>query len=103
MAIRVQTEFTRKGTIRVIYYNYDDDEALADATSVAISIMPPTGTTPVVDEATMDKTDTGIYEYYYETTTSVEEGDYQIEVTALDGSYKTIEHSHFNMAAGINE
>jgi len=102
MAIRVQTEFTRAGTVRIIYYNYDDDEALADATSVAISIIPPSGTV-VVDEVAMNKTATGVYEYYYETTSSVEEGAYQIEVVALDGSYKTIVPSHFTMEAGINE
>ena len=44
MAIRVQTEFTRQGTVRTIYYNYDDDQALADATSVAISIVNKAGT-----------------------------------------------------------
>lgn len=103
MAIVNQTEFTRPATVRIIYYNYDDDKALADATSVAISIINPDGTTVEVDEQAMNKVDTGTYEYYHETTSSDDEGDYQIEVIALDGSYKSLEHSHFDLSAGINE
>lgn len=102
MAIRVQTEFIREGTVRVIYYHYDDDEALADATSVSLSIKNPKGTV-VENDTAMDKTSTGTYEYYYETTTSVIEGNYQIEVAALDGSYITHAKGHFKMVAGINE
>ena len=102
MAIRVQTEFVRKGTVRIIVYVYDDDEALVAATSVDISIVDPKGTV-VVDEAAMTPTDTGVYEYYYTTTTSVVEGDYQIEADITDSSYHTYEHGHFNMMAGINE
>lgn len=102
MAIRVQTEFIRKGTVRIIVYVYDDDEALVDATSVDISIIDPDGTI-VVDETAMTKTATGTYEYYYTTTTSVDEGNYQIECDITDGSYHTYVHSHFNMVAGINE
>ena len=102
MAIRVQTEFTRDGTVRIIVYAYDDDEALVAATSVSVSVIPPSGTA-VVDDQAMTPTATGVYEYYYETTTSVEEGAYQIEAVILDGSYKTIVHSHFKMEAGINE
>ena len=102
MAIRVETEFTRKGTVRVICYVYDDDEALVDATSVSISIIPP-NKTAVVNDVGMTKTSTGTYEYFYTTTASVEEGDYQIECDILDGSYHTFAHNHFNMSAGINE
>ena len=103
MAIRVQNEFTRPATVRIIYYNYDDDEALADATSVSISIINPDGTTVEVDEVAMTKTATGVYEYYYATTSSSSIGDYQVEVIALDGSYKSPEHSHFRIDKGINE
>ena len=102
MAIRVQTEFVRRGTVRVICYVYDDDEALVAATSVAISIVDPDGTV-VVDEAAMTATATGVYEYYYTTTTSVDEGNYQIECDILDVSYHTFVHSHFSMVAGVNE
>ena len=102
MSIRVQTEFVRKGTIRVICYVYDDDEALVAATSVTISIMDPDGTA-VVNEVAMTASATGVYEYYYTTSTSVVEGNYQIECDILDGSYHTYVHSHFNMVAGINE
>lgn len=102
MAIRVQTEFVRKGTVRCIVYVYDDDEDLVDATSVDVSIIDPDGTA-VVDETAMSKTATGTYEYYYTTTTSVVEGDYQVEADITDGSYHTYVHSHFRMMAGINE
>ena len=102
MAILVRTDFVRKATVRVICYVYDDDEALVDATSVSVSIIPPNGTA-VVDDQAMTKTATGIYEYFYTTTASVAEGDYQVECDILDGSYHTFAHGHFKMAAGINE
>ena len=63
MAILVQTEFTRTGTIRTIAYVYDDDEALVDATSVSITIKDPDGTL-VADDQAMTKTSTGVYEYF---------------------------------------
>ena len=102
MAIKVMTEFVRRATIRVICYVYDDDEALVAATSVAISIVDPDGTV-VVDEAAMTATATGVYEYYYTTTITVDQGNYQIEVDILDGSYHTFAHGHFSMVAGVNE
>lgn len=102
MAIKVVTEFIRKGTVRIIVYVYDDDEALVDATSVDVSVVDPDGTV-VVDEQAMSKTATGTYEYYYETTISVDEGDYQIECDVTDGTYHTYAHGHFSMVAGINE
>jgi len=102
MAIKVQTDFIRKGTVRIICYVYDDDEALVAATSVRVSIVDPTS--EVVVNATLMDTDTeGIYEYYYETSTSLEEGDYQVECDILDGSYHSYVHSHFTIKAGINE
>ena len=102
MAIRVQTEFVRRGTIRIICYVYDDDGALVAATSVSISIKNPAGTV-VVDEVAMSATATGVYEYFYTTTTAVVEGDYQVEVDILDTSYHTFVHGHFNITAGVNE
>lgn len=102
MAILVKSDFIRKDTVRVIVYVYDDDEALVNATSVDISIIDPDGTV-VVDVTAMTKTATGTYEYYYTTTASVDEGDYQIECDITDGSYHTYVHSHFTMRAGINE
>lgn len=102
MAIRVQADFIRKGTVRLIYYHYDDDGDLIDATSVAISVVDADGTV-VVDEVAMNKTATGVYEYYYTTTTGVVEGDYQVEVAATDGSYVSYAQGSFRMAAGINE
>jgi acyl-[acyl carrier protein]--UDP-N-acetylglucosamine O-acyltransferase len=102
MAIKVQTEFTRGGTVRILVYVYDDDEVLVTPTSVSVSIVNPAGTV-VVDDAAMSASATGVYEYYYTTTSAVVEGNYQIEADILDGSYHTIAHSHFSMAAGINE
>ncbi|KKM06390.1 hypothetical protein LCGC14_1744510 [marine sediment metagenome] len=93
MAIQVISEFVRKDTIRLIQYVQDDDEALVDATSVDISIVDPAGTV-VVDEAAMNKTATGTYEYFLVTTISFIEGDYQIEADITDSSYHT---------AGVNE
>ena len=102
MAIPVITEFVRKGTVRIIVYVYDDDEALVDATAVIVSVVNPAGTA-VVDEQAMAKTATGTYEYYYTTTTAVIEGDYRIQAQITDGSYESMVHGHFNMKAGVNE
>lgn len=102
MAIRVQSEFIRKATVRIIYYNYDDDGDLADCTSVAISIVSPTGAV-AINGVAMTKTDTGTYEYYYTTPSYATEGNWQIEVDALDGSYHSFFNGHFSVAAGINE
>ena len=109
MAILVKSEFIRKGTVRIIVYVYDDDEALVDATTVDISIVDPNGDIAVnasavsVSEKVMTKTSTGVYEYYYTTLTTIAEGDYQIECDITDGSYHTYVHSHFSISAGINE
>ncbi len=102
MAILVQTDFTRTGTIRTICYVYDDDEALVDATSVSITIKDPDGTL-VVDDVAMTKNSTGMYEYFYTPATTAILGNYQIECDILDGSYHTIRHSHFNLSKGISE
>lgn len=103
MSIKVQTEFIRRGTVRVICYVYDDDEALVNATSVSISIKDPNGTV-VIDKVDMGApTALGIYEYYYTTTVFVIEGNYQIECDILDSSYHTFAHGHFAVSAGINE
>ena len=109
MSILVKTEFVRKDTVRILVYVYDDDEALVAATGVDISIVDPNGDIAVnasavsVDEVAMTTDTPGVYEYYYTTTTSVVEGDYQIEVDITDGSYHTYVHGHFSIAKGINE
>lgn len=100
MAIRVQTEFTRGGDVRIIYYNYDDDEALVAATSVTVNIKDPDGT--VVEEP-MVEGDTGVYEYYYATTTASVAGNYQVEVDSLDGGKHSFYNYHFSLHAGITE
>lgn len=102
MAIRVQTDFIRKATVRIIAYVYDDDGDLADATSVSVSIMNPAGTLAKTAQ-TMSNTATGTYEYYCTTTADWLEGAYQVEVDVLDGSYHTYATGHFTLVAGINE
>jgi len=102
MGIRVRTDFIRRGTVRIIVYVYNDSDALEDATSVNVTIKNPKGTM-VTDEQAASKTATGTYEYYYTTTATVLEGDYQILAWIIDGSYKTPVTGHFTMEAGINE
>ncbi len=103
MAIKVITEFIRKGTVRIIAYVYDDDGDLVDATGLDVSIKDPSGTLVIDEVAMTDKIATGAYEYYYTTTTAVVVGNYRYEIDVLDGSYHTYAHGHFRMTAGINE
>ena len=102
MSIKVQTDFIRKTSVRVIVYVYNDDGALAEATSVDISIVDPKGIV-VIDEAAMEPSATGIYEYLYATTDDNAVGSYQIECDITDGTYHTYVHGHFTLKAGINE
>ena len=102
MAIRVQTQFIRKGTVRVICYVYNDAGALVECSGVKVSIKDPIGEI-VADEQTMEPSDTGVYEYLYTTTVAVEEGNYQVECDIRDGTYHTYVHGSFSMKAGINE
>lgn len=103
MAIKVQTEFIRKATLRTIVYVYDDDEALVNATTVDITIIDPDGTVVVNEVDMTPPTSKGTYEHYYTTTTSIVEGDYQIECDITDGSYHTYVHAHVSFTAGIKE
>lgn len=102
MAIEVISDFIRKDTVRLIQYVYDDDEALVDATSVDVTVVDPAGTV-VVDEQAMNKTATGVYEYFYQTTDSVIQGSYRVETDITDSSYHTHGHGHFRVVKGINE
>ena len=88
-----------------IVENYDDmftDEALADATGVTISIVDPDGTVQV-NASAMSKTATGVYEYYYDTTSSSVAGEWRIEVISTNSSRTSYHHGHFTLSAGINE
>ena len=85
MAIEVIVEFIASATVRVVAYVYDDDDVLTDpATSITISIYDPDGTAQV-DGAAMTKTATGVYEYYYQTTSSTDKGWWHGNVTVVDG------------------
>jgi len=89
MAIEVTTEFLQATTVRVRARIKDDDGDLVDpSTSVTIDIWDSAGTQQVTAVA-MTKVSTGIYEYYYQTTTSSAEGRWRGVVWSLDGTYKS--------------
>ena len=86
MGIEVKAEFIGKATIRVWSYVYDNDDALVDPTnSIEVTIKDKNGTI-AVDEQAMTKSDTGIYTYDYNTTTSTTKGWYNVEVVVIDGT-----------------
>ncbi len=87
MAITVVTEFLQGTTVRVRAFIYDDDGDLVDpTTSVKLDLWDSAGTKQVDNQA-MTKDSTGIYEYYYNTTTSSAEGSWRGVIWAVDGSY----------------
>lgn len=84
--IEVITEFIAKATVRVIAYVYDDDGNLVDpTTSIKVSIWDPDDVNQV-DGAAMTKSATGVYEYYYKTTSSTTKGWWRGEVEVIDGT-----------------
>ena len=87
----VITKFISKSTVLVRAYVYDEDDALTDpTTSITVTIVDPAGTTKV-DNAAMTKhgTDTGVYDYFYNTVTDSVEGWWNGEVTTIDGTGET--------------
>jgi len=85
MPIEVITEFIAKTTVRVLAYVYDDAGNLVDPTSIKVTITDPDGTKKV-DGVAMTKGDTGIYSYYYKTTTSTTKDWWTGEVEVIDGT-----------------
>lgn len=88
MAIRVVTDFHEAASVRVRSYIYDDNDALADPTSVTIDITDPDGTLQV-DGVAMSQITTGIYEYYYHKDVDadpMDAGMWRGLVKAIDGS-----------------
>ena len=82
----VVIEFIAKTTVRVRAYVYDDDGALVDpTTSIKVTIYDPDGTKQV-DGIAMTKDVTGIYDYYYQTTTSTTIGWWRGEIVVVDGT-----------------
>ena len=87
MVIKIVTEFLQGTTVRVRAYIEDDDEELVDpTTSVKVDIWDSDGTKQV-DNQDMTKVSTGIYEYYYNTSTSSATGNWRGVVWAVDSSY----------------
>ena len=85
MAIEVVTDFIAKDTVWVRAYVKDSDGDLADpTTSIKITITDPDDTDQVSSQD-MTKDSTGVYDYYYNTTTSSTTGEWGIEVITIDG------------------
>ena len=85
MSVEAQTEFIAKATVRVHAKVYDDDNALADPTSITATIKDPHSATQV-DAQAMTKDSTGVYNYYYQTNTSTTKGNWTGEVITIDGT-----------------
>jgi len=100
MSIKVQSEFIRKATVRILCYVYDDNEDLVEATSVKVTVIDPTGATKV-DDLAMSPSATGVYEYYFLTLVTHEEGNWQIQCDIADSTYHTFVNGHFRLKAGI--
>lgn len=84
MVIKVVIEFLQGTTVWVRAYIYDKDGDLVDpTTSVKLDVWDSAGTKQV-DNQTMDKDSTGIYDYYYNTSTSSAEGNWRGIVWATD-------------------
>ena len=91
MGLDVQIEFVAKTTVRVRAYVTNDDDALTNpTTSIKVIITDPDGTVQVPSEGNgdddMSQVSTGIYEYYYKTTTGSTKGWWQGEVVVIDGT-----------------
>lgn len=92
MSIEVITEFIAKATVRIRAYVYSDAGVLVDPTSIKVIITDSDGKTQVPsegngdDDMTKDGENTGVYDYYYNTSTSSVKGWWTGEVVAIDGS-----------------
>jgi hypothetical protein len=86
MGIEVVIEFLASATVRIITYVYTDDDELTDpTTSIKVTIYDPNGDKQV-DGDDMTQSDTGIYEYYYQTTSSTDKGWWHGNVVVVDGT-----------------
>ena len=93
MAIKVVTEFLQGGTVRVRAYIYDDDGDLVDpTTSITLDMWDSEGI-KVVPATAMTYVSTGIYEHYYNTTTSSQTGNWRGVVWVEDTGSKVSEGS----------
>ena len=95
MAIEVISKFIAGATVKVTAYIKDEDGDLVDPTSVKIIITDPDGTEIIPSEGNGDDDmtqyeidevpQTGIYEYFYNTTTASTKGWWRGEVVVVDG------------------
>lgn len=85
MAIEVVNEYVAGETVRIRVYIYDDDGDLVDPTSVKCTIIDDDGTTQV-DAQDMTQDVAGVYDYYYNTTTSSATGWWRGQVDVVDGT-----------------
>lgn len=85
MVYEVVTEYARGSTVMVRALVYDEDATLVDATTAKVSIYDPDGVLTAVSGADMTHHDTGVYEYFYNTTAESDSGDYVAEITITDG------------------
>lgn len=89
-------KFLAGATVEIHPEIYDIDNALVDPTSVTITITDPNGTEAVTDGA-MSTSSTGIYDYYYTTTTAIKYGEWRYVITATDGTYKSFDSGTFEI------
>ena len=103
--MEVVVKFIRESTVWIRTYVYDSDDALADPTSITITIVDPDGTTQVDEADVTTNPSTGIYDYYYTTESDATEGWWQGEITAVDGAGDTAKYSKesfsFKVKAGL--
>jgi len=87
----VITKFINKTTVLIRAYVYDEDGELVDpTTSIKVTINDPAGATKVTAQAmTKNGSNTGVYDYFYDTDADSAEGDWPGEVWVVDGSVPT--------------
>lgn len=83
--MEVIVKYLAGATIWVRAYVYDSDDALVDPTTIKLTLVDADSTTKV-DNVAMAKSDTGIYDYYYNTSSSSAEGWWNGEVWVVDGT-----------------
>ena len=81
----VITKFISKSTVLIRAYIYDIDDALVDPTSVKVTLVDKDGTKKI-DDLSMSKSDTGVYDYYYTLASDAAEGWWNGEVWVVDGA-----------------
>ena len=106
MGVKTQVEFIAAATVGVRTWVYDDDDTLSTPTSITITIKDPDGTAQVSASA-MTENATGIYDYFYNTTTSTAKGSWTGFVTVTDGTGDTAKTSlddfEFTITQGVRQ